>query len=330
MIGAVRGFVRRHLSSPRARRPRVVPGSATQAQDRSAERVCVALSGGPDSLALTAAAVRAGLDVTALVVDHGLQDGSARAAERAAEAARGLGARARVLRIEVCGPGGPEAAARRGRYAALDAARDDRPVLLGHTLDDQAETVLLGLGRGSGARSLAGMAEWADPWGRPLLGIRRGQTRRACAEWGLNPWHDPQNDDPRFTRVRLRHEALPLLDDVLHGGVAEALARTAAQLRADAEALDSLAAGLLVRARTPDGLDAAELAAAPAALRTRALRAWLVEAGASAPSSRMMARVDALIADWHGQGPVAVGGDAATRLVVARRSHVLTVENAGR
>ncbi|WP_440712783.1 tRNA lysidine(34) synthetase TilS [Gordonia sp. FQ] len=320
----------RYFPSPLALRPRVVASSATHAQDRPVERVCVALSGGPDSLALTAAAVRAGLDVTALVVDHGLQSGSARIAAEAADAARTIGARAQVLKIDVCGPGGPEAAARRGRYAALDAARAGRPVLLGHTLDDQAETVLLGLGRGSGARSLAGMADWNEPWGRPLLRVRRAQTRRACAEWGLSPWHDPHNDDPRFTRVRLRHEVLPLLDDVLHGGAAEALARTAAQLRADSEALDLLAADLLDRARTPGGLDVAALAAAPAALRTRALRSWLTESGAAAPSFRLTAQVEALVTDWHGQGPIAVGGDAAARLVIARRAGVLTCGSVGR
>ncbi|MDI4659410.1 tRNA lysidine(34) synthetase, partial [Xanthobacter autotrophicus] len=125
---------------------------------------------------------------------------------------------------------GPEAAARVARYAALDAARRGRPVLLAHTLDDQAETVLLGLGRGSGARSLRGMAAWDAPWGRPLLGVRAADTRAACRDLGLEPWNDPHNTDPAFTRVRLRREVLPLLEDVLGGGVAEGLARTAALL----------------------------------------------------------------------------------------------------
>ena len=296
--------------------------------------VCVALSGGADSLALTAAAVRAGLAVTALIVDHGLQPDSARVAARAADQARGLGAAAAVVPVAVGRSGGPEAAARTARYAALERHRDGRPVLLGHTLDDQAETVLLGLGRGSGARSLAGMRPWSSPWGRPFLQVRRAQTRAACREWGLAPWDDPHNDDPRFTRVRLRREVLPLLDDVLGGGVAEALARTADQLRADTDLLDGQAAELLARARTgavPDapvldapGLDVAVLAAAPDALRTRALRSWLHESGATEPGARMVTAVDELVVRWHGQGPVAIGGDAAARLVAVRDGGLLT------
>ncbi|WP_460867234.1 tRNA lysidine(34) synthetase TilS, partial [Rhodococcus aerolatus] len=206
--------------------------------------VAVACSGGADSLALTAAAVAEAGPVTALVVDHALQPGSAAVADRAAATARTMGcAQARVLTVAVTGPGGPEAAARRARRAALRGAADG-PVLLGHTLDDQAETVLLGLGRGSGARSLAGMRAWDPPWGRPLLGVRRADTAAACAELGLDPWHDPHNDDPAFTRVRLRHEVLPLLEEVLAGGVAAALARTAAQLREADAALDAVAAAV--------------------------------------------------------------------------------------
>ena len=149
--------------------------------------------------------------------------------------------RRRCFAVEVGTAGGPEAAARTARYAALEAARGDAPVLLAHTLDDQAETVLLGLGRGSGARSIAGMRPYDPPWYRPLLGVRRSLTHAACAELGLTPWHDPHNADRRFTRVRLRTEVLPLLEDVLGGGVAEALARTATALREDTDALDDLA-----------------------------------------------------------------------------------------
>ena len=164
---------------------------------------CVALSGGADSLALTA--VAAGLRrTTALIVDHGLQAESATVAERAHTQALDLGCvAAQVIRVEVGRDGGPEAAARRARYAALDDHRAGAPVLLAHTLDDQAETVLLGLGRGSGPRSIAGMRSFESPWGRPLLGVRRATTVAACAELGLAPWHDPHNDDRRFTRVRL-------------------------------------------------------------------------------------------------------------------------------
>ena len=294
-------------------------------------RVCVALSGGPDSLALTFAALRAGLTVEALIVDHGLQNGSAEVAERAAQTARDLGATARILPVTVDGTGGPEAAARAARYAALDDARDGRPVLLGHTLDDQAETVLLGLGRGSGARSLAGMAEWNDPWGRPFLGVRRADTVAVCEELGLSPWHDPHNDDPRFTRVGVRREALPVLEEVLGPGVAEALARTAGQLRSDADALDELARVLLDQAgEGTGGLDTEVLWAAPEALRTRALRQWIAAEAGAEPGSRTIAQVDALVADWHGQGPVAVGGDDESRLAVARRDSALVFEDVPR
>ncbi|MFT4126294.1 MAG: ATP-binding protein, partial [Gordonia sp. (in: high G+C Gram-positive bacteria)] len=225
--------------------------------------------------------------------------------------------------------GGLEAAARTARRAALTAARDDRPVLLAHTLDDQAETVLLGLARGSGARSIAGMRAWHAPWGRPLLGVRRTDTLGACTELGLTPHHDPHNRDPGFTRVRLRTEVLPLLEDVLGGGAAAALARTAAALRADNDLLDDLAADVYARARAGSGdtggLRVGVLAAAPAALRTRAVRRWLREVGATAPTSRLIAAVDALIAG--GRGQVAIGGTAAHRLVVAVDGGTLTTRS---
>ena len=203
---------------------------------------CVALSGGPDSLALTAAAA-AVRPTTALIVDHRLQQDSAEVARTARAQALTVGCvAARILRVEVGAVGGPEAAARSARYAALDEARAGAAVLLAHTLDDQAETVLLGLGRGSGPRSIAGMRSYDPPWGRPLLGVRRAVTAAACAELQLTPWSDPHNTDARFTRVRLRTEVLPLLEDVLGGGVAEALARTADALRADGDLTLSLVA----------------------------------------------------------------------------------------
>jgi tRNA(Ile)-lysidine synthase len=266
--------------------------------------VLVACSGGADSLALAAAAVavRGRGAVHGAVVDHGLQDGSAERAAATAELLEGMGIAAAVHRVEVGGQGGIEAAARRARYAALGAARPhpDSPVLLGHTLDDQAETVLLGLGRGSGARSLAGMRPWDQPWCRPLLAVRRTVTRAACTAAGLPVWDDPHNTDPRFTRVRLRHEVLPLLEDVLAGGVAEALARTARQLREDGEALDAVAAELLERAHDPGtGLLLAPLDGVPAALRRRVLRAWLATADVTALTDEHLRAADVLA----GRGP---------------------------
>ncbi|WP_051161405.1 tRNA lysidine(34) synthetase TilS [Nocardia brevicatena] len=340
---------------------RYLPGSAA---------VAVALSGGADSLALTGAALAEAEAVDALIVDHRLQEGSDEVAAAAAATALALGCRsARVLPVRVGGSGGMEAAARRARYAALDEARDGLPVLLGHTLDDQAETVLLGLAQGSGARSVQGMAPYNAPWGRPLLDIRRETTRRFCADLGLAPYEDPHNSSPEFTRVRLRTEVLPLLEDVLGGRAAVALARTAQQLREDNAVLDTFAADLLQAAgasrpwpypsandaapddptRPPavssggvgaavtdsaaaDGsLSCASLAAAPAALRRRAIRSWLLAGGAKAVTSKHIHAIDDLVVDWRGQGAVAVGGgDPGTRLVAARERGRLTLARAGR
>ncbi len=211
------------------------------------------------------------------------------------------------IRVSPSGPGGPEAAARAARYAALGdlAGRlGAAAVLLGHTLDDQAETVLLGLARGSGARSLAGMPARSGRYLRPLLGLRRAQTARACAALGLRPWADPHNCDPAYARARVRHQALPALTAALGPGVAEALARTAGQLRADGEVLDALAQAESARLRDPDGaLDAGGLAALPAAIRTRVLHAAAIAAGcpAGALTARHVAGLDALLTRWHGQ-----------------------------
>ncbi len=287
---------------------------------------CVALSGGADSLAL--AAVAADLrPTTALIVDHGLQAGSATVASAAREQALRLGCRdAVVLRVEVAASGGPEAAARAARYEAMAAARHGRPVLVAHTLDDQAETVLLGLGRGSGARSMAGMRPYDPPWGRPLLGVRRAVTHGACAQLHLTPWQDPHNADPRFTRVRLRAEALPLLEEILGGGVAEALARTAAGLRDDNDALDALAAEVLGVASRGVELAVAPLVALPAAVRRRAIRSWLLAGGASALTDVQLRGVDRLVVDWRGRGGVAVGSALRNqRLFADRRDGVLVL-----
>ncbi|MBA0127881.1 tRNA lysidine(34) synthetase TilS [Haloechinothrix sp. YIM 98757] len=309
-------------------------GAPECAPHRRAGVVGVAISGGADSLALADAAAyccaRLGMATRGLVVDHRMQDGSAATAAWAAETARSLGvAETRVLPVDVHGAGGPEAAARQARYAALRAAmpEDGALVLLGHTRDDQAETVLLGLGRGSGPRSIAGMRPLDPPWARPLLDLPRSDTQLACAELGVRPWHDPHNADPRFTRSRLRTEVFPLLEDVLQDGVAGALARTAAQLREDLVVLDELAGDLYAKARVPghgdpgtgdvaDGLDAETLGTARAALRRRAIRHWLHAAGARDLSDGHLRSVDALVSAWRGQGGVWLPGN-----LVASRSH---------
>lgn len=267
-------------------------GGAEELPEPGAEeqwRVVIGVSGGADSMALAAATAflqRAlPLRAYAVLVDHGLQPDARRAAEGAADQLRALGLEALVVPAAVDreDPAGLEAAARRARYAALEAARHRygaAAILLGHTLDDQAETVLLGLARGSGARSLAGMAPVRGLLLRPLLGLRRAQLRASCRAQGLPVWDDPMNTDDAYARVRARRHALPALEQQLGPGVTEALARTAAQLRADADHLDAEAAQAAeqllgdLRGRQ---LDRAPLAAVPEALRTRVLRRWLVD-----------------------------------------------------
>jgi tRNA(Ile)-lysidine synthase len=250
--------------------------------------VLVACSGGADSLALLSATVfetrhRPG-HVVGVTVDHGLQDGSAEHADRVVAQMARMGAdETAAVRVTV-DPGGRgmEAAAREARYAVLEevAARmDGGAVLLGHTLDDQAETVLLGLTRGSGGRSIAGMRPAFDRFHRPLLGLTRQQTEDACRAEGVEFWTDPHNADPRFTRARIRHRVLPVLEEELGPGVAATLARTAEQLRPDMEALDRLAEELLVGARDSQGLVVDRLEGRPDAVVGRVLRLAALDAG---------------------------------------------------
>jgi tRNA(Ile)-lysidine synthase len=279
------------------------------------ELVLAACSGGADSLALAAAlaheAPRRGLRAGAVTVDHGLQPGSAARAEAVAAVASGLGLHpVLTLRVTVAsGPAskGPEAAARAARYQALDEAAAQAgaaAVLLAHTRDDQAETVLLGLARGSGSRSLAGMPARRGHYRRPFLTASRATVRAACAALGLQPWEDPHNADPAYARARVRHQALPALEAALGPGVAEALARTADLLRADAEVLESLAAAEVQRLAGPGhAWPAAQLADLPAAIRTRVLRTAAIRAGCppGAFTLRHAAALDALVTGWHGQ-----------------------------
>ena len=285
----------------------------------------VACSGGADSLALAFAAryvaIRRYLEYAAVVIDHRLQEGSTEVAAGVQQQLDRLGyADVTVTTVEVdqSATVGPEAAARQARYLALDVEARARSatVLLGHTLDDQAETVLLGLARGSGGRSLAGMAPRAGHLLRPFLHLRRGTTEQACAELGLDPWQDPHNTDPRFTRVRVRENVLPTLETELGPGVAEALARTAELLRDDTELLDRLAADAY---RTAEGLggtdtlDCAALESQPPALRRRILRLWLLAHGIGDLTLRHIGAVESLVIDWHGQKSIHVPGATVTR-----------------
>ncbi|MFH8571756.1 tRNA lysidine(34) synthetase TilS [Streptomyces sp. NPDC017993] len=298
------------------------------AQDRhDSPLVLVACSGGADSMALASAlafeAPKLGVRAGGVTIDHGLQEGSEL---RAAEVALRL----RALRLDpvetvavrVGREGGPEAAARDARYAALDAAAERlgaAAVLLGHTRDDQAETVLLGLARGSGTRSLSGMAATAGRDGRyrrPFLDVDRQTARKACLIQALPVWDDPHNTDPAYTRSRLRHEGLPALEKALGKGVVEALARTAQLSRDDADALDAWAADAEGNVLDDSGsLDVAALFALPPAVRRRVLRRAAISAGAPAGSlfARHIEEVDRLITAWRGQGAINLPGRVGVR-----------------
>jgi tRNA(Ile)-lysidine synthase len=284
--------------------------------------VLVACSGGADSLALASAlsfvAPRSGLRAGLVTVDHGLQAGSAeRAAEVAAWAGRAGLAPAVAVPVTVDRAGGPEAAARAARYEALAevATRvSAAAVLLGHTREDQAETVLLALARGGGPRGIAGMPVRRLMHGvafvRPFLDVSRAQTRAACAELDLNPWEDPHNADPAYARSRLR-AAMPVLIETLGPGIVDNLARTARLVAADVAALDALAAPAGAAATNPDGsLDLPALVGLPPAVRTRVLRDLALRLGApgAALSAAHIDALDALVVDWHGQGPVSLPG----------------------
>ena len=322
-VAAIRYAVRTHLGELAAR------------VGRDDGLVLVACSGGADSLALAeAVAFECGhgpWSGGAVIVDHGLQAGSEEVADLAAATCRRLGldpvevAQVRVER----GGHGLEAAAREARHAALTAAARRLgavAVLLGHTLEDQAEQVLLGLTRGSGARSLAGMPARRGLLGRPLLGITREQTRAACSAEGLPVWDDPMNSDADFTRVRARRAVAELERD-LGPGVVAALARSADQLRADADLLDALAADARRELGPGTDHDVAALRAIPPALRTRVWRLLLVEAGA--PAGRTGAAhtdaCDRLLTHWSGQGPLHLPGD----LRVGRHGTTVRIERAG-
>ncbi|CAN5454671.1 tRNA lysidine(34) synthetase TilS [soil metagenome] len=280
----------------------------------------VALSGGPDSLALAASvafeAPRAGVRAGAVIVDHGLQEGSADAAARASAQATALGLDpVTVRRVTVGSEGGPEAAARAARYTALaDAAAElgATAVLLGHTLDDQAETVLLGLSRGSGPDSLHGMSPVSGIYRRPLLGIRRATTVQFCADSGLEPWLDPQNDDGSFARVRVRRTVLPVMAEELGPGIPEALARTAEQLREDADALDhfaeEIAEDLAEHSEAGISLPVKALEVQPAALRQRLIRLAVASEFHVSLSRAHTLEVARLVTDWHGQGTLDLPG----------------------
>ena len=286
------------------------PVRATLERLEPGEKVIVACSGGADSLALASAAIfeghKLGLHIIGATVDHGLQDGSQAQAAKVVGQLAQMGVDETVTAtVEVKADGeGPEAAARQARYAVLDqlAERLDASViLLGHTRDDQAETVLLGLTRGSGARSLSGMRAGFDRYRRPLLATTRIDTETACQVEGLDVWQDPHNRDFAYTRARIRHRVLPTLEEDLGPGVADALARTAEQLREDADFIDDIAEAM--HRELGGSLPVETLAGYPSAVRTRVLRIAAIEAGcppAELTREHVLA-IDRLVIGWRGQ-----------------------------
>lgn len=285
--------------------------------------VLVGCSGGADSLALAGAvgfeAPRLGITAAGVVVDHGLQEDSHAVAERAARQCRTLGldpVEVRTVRVPR-GSQGPEGAARSARYAALEDAAERlgaAAVLIGHTRDDQAEQVLLGLARGSGSRSLSGMPRRRGLFVRPFIALARVETEAACAAYGIEPWRDPHNEDPAFTRVRAR-TFLTTLEHQLGPGISSALARSAEMLREDADYLEDEARAVRP-GLGPQPWSARDLHALPRALRTRIWRLLAVEAGSGAGqlTAAHVESLDALLTSWHGQGPLNLPGHVlATR-----------------
>ncbi len=257
-----------------------------------------AVSGGADSLALLVLARAARCKVTAIHVEHGLRAGSDAEADVVADAARRFGARFESRRVSLAPGSNLEARARAARYAVLPHG-----VATGHTMDDQAETILVNLLRGAGADGLAGM----EPGPRhPLLGLRRRETHALCDAVGLVPVCDLSNADPAFVRNRVRHELLPLCARVAGRDLVPVLARQAGVLRDEVTLLDQLSAEAL-----PDPADARELARARTPLARRALRGWLRdEAGTDHPPS--LAEVERTLA-------VARGAARGTELSGSRR-----------
>lgn len=282
-------------------------------------QLLVACSGGADSLALAVTAAhcarRHGRTSSALIIDHGLQPGSASVAERARDQVNTLGLSAEIIAVSVATDSGrgTEAAARDARMSALASAAEKggATVLLGHTRDDQAETVLLGLARGSGSRSLAGMAIRSGPLLRPFLSLPRSVTQQVCVEADLTPWQDPHNSDPAFARARVRQRVLPVLEGELGPGVTEALCRTAELCRDDADLLDELARAAY---QENASMQAGNLVLLPSALRRRVILCWLTQRGVAGLSMHHIRQVERLVTHWHGQRHVDLPGATVRRL----------------
>ena len=289
----------------------------------------VAVSGGADSLALACALIKEApelaITLIAVTVDHQLQSGSNEQAKKVQAQLKAIGYQEVIIeKVSVVEKSGLEADARTARYTALDSiahAYGATQIFLGHTRDDQAETVLLGLARGSGTRSLSGMATVNGKYARPFLQLTRAQTVAACQEADLQPWSDPHNLNEKFSRVRVRNKVMPVMEEEIGPGIAAALARSAAILRDDADALDEMAQAVISRVDLSD-LDCAALAELPRAIRSRILRAAIYAAGAPSGSlsADHLAAVEALVTSWRGQGEVSLPGGVKVARISGRLS----------
>jgi tRNA(Ile)-lysidine synthase len=296
------------------------------------QKLLVAVSGGADSLALAAAcefeAKKLGLKIAAAVIDHSLQNNSDKVAAQTAKTLAALGFEEVVVKkIAVGKAGGPEAAARTARYTALETLRQKTKshfIALGHTSSDQAETVLLGLVRGSGSKSLSGMSEKTGFLLRPLLGIERATTEAFCKDSGIKYWSDPQNKDEKFLRVMIRKHVLPFLEKQLGGSVAASLVRTADQLREDNAYLESQADKSFKKyakvSGSGIGFDAKALEKLPAAILNRVIKKALDSFGSESSRTHVLAVSD-LVLSWHGQKPLALPG-----VRVVRKGNTITFE----
>jgi len=292
-------------------------------------RILIGVSGGADSLALAigtlAECKSADLDLVAIVIDHQLQEGSAKVAEHTSQQLLDLGfTNVEVMKVNVEVIDGMESSARRARYSAFDEAiAKYQPdyFFLAHTKNDQAESVLLGLARGSGTRSLSGIAEVNGIFIRPLLGVDRAMTEEVCVENGITPWIDPHNSDSSYARVRVRREILPLMEREIGPGIVDALARSAGILREDADALDELATEYLA-GQDPQDLAVEPLRKIPKALRIRVLRQAIYLAGApmGSLSADHLLPIEALITNWHGQGEISLPGGVKVLRISGRLS----------
>ena len=312
---------RPRLTPPIANVRRAIRETFESEELAGAKCALLAVSGGPDSMALALGAnfelPKLGIQVFAAVVNHNLQPGSEAVALATIERLSAMGIDGKVLDIKVPKRGaGPEAEAREARYSALEKQRVEVGadfVVTGHNLDDQAETVLLGLTRGSGLRSIAGMKAVDGKLVRPLLGIEKAELTQACIDSGVEYWLDPHNQDPAFTRVRIRN-LMQQIEAELGPGVNESLARTANLASEVDDFLTAAALELVERARVSEGFEVKELAASHPAVRNKALQLMCIESGASSISRTQVLSVAQLITNWHGQKPLSLSGITVERV----------------